>query len=60
MLMDNIERNMLKLVEGSISPAMSKTIELAIKRPDGTTDTQITTSAPDDSFGFKVKLDKRG
>ncbi|MEM2370892.1 MAG: PGF-pre-PGF domain-containing protein [Candidatus Bathyarchaeia archaeon] len=48
------------VVKGSISPAMSKTIELAIKRPDGTTDTQTTTSAPDGSFGFRIKLDKEG
>ncbi|MEM4675719.1 MAG: CFI-box-CTERM domain-containing protein [Nitrososphaerota archaeon] len=48
------------VVKGSISPAMSKTIELTIKRPDGTTDTQVTTSTPDRGFGFKVKLDREG
>ncbi|MEM1704050.1 MAG: carboxypeptidase regulatory-like domain-containing protein, partial [Zestosphaera sp.] len=48
------------VVKGSISPAMSKTIELVIKRPDGTTDTQTTTSTPDGSFGFRIKLDKEG
>ncbi|MEM1830971.1 MAG: hypothetical protein QW794_06700 [Thermosphaera sp.] len=39
---------------------MSKTIELIIRRPDGTTDTQITTSTPDGSFSFRIKLDKEG
>ena len=48
------------VVKGSISPAMSKTIELAIKRPDGTTDTQITTSTPDGGFGFRIKLNEEG
>ncbi|MDH5815664.1 MAG: PGF-pre-PGF domain-containing protein [Candidatus Nezhaarchaeota archaeon] len=48
------------IVKGSISPAMSKTIELTIKRPDGTTGTRTTTSTPDGSFGFRIKLDKEG
>lgn len=47
-------------VKGSMSPAMSKPIELVIKRPDGTTSTQTITSASDGSFSFRVKLDKEG
>jgi hypothetical protein len=48
------------IIKGSITPAMSASITLTIKNPDGTTKTLNTTSSPDGTFGFSVALSQEG
>jgi hypothetical protein len=48
------------IVKGSITLAMSTTITLTVKEPDGTTKTLNTTSSPDGEFGYTLILDKEG
>jgi hypothetical protein len=48
------------IIGGSITPAMNTTITLIIKASDGTTKMLNTTSSPNGTFGFTMRLDKEG